>query len=106
MQADEINMIQFLTEEYELGLSFNYLCRYISSLKNYLPIHILDANVVKKNKKRLFKLRLLKAKYHTIWDVNIILSFLQKMSTDSDMNISREFFCLLILLSSSRVNSI
>ena len=54
MQADEINMIQFLTEEYELGLSFNYLCRYISSLMNFLPSHMLDANVVKKKIKRVY----------------------------------------------------
>ena len=54
MQADEINMIQFLTEEYELGLSFNYSCRYISSLMNFLPSHMLDANVVKKKIKRVY----------------------------------------------------
>ena len=48
IKTDEINVIQFLTEEYERGLSFNYLCGYISALKNYLPSHILDASVVKK----------------------------------------------------------
>ena len=48
MQIDEINAIQFLTEKYERGLSFNYLSGDISVLKNYLPNHILDANVVQK----------------------------------------------------------
>ena len=47
MQTDEINVIQFLTEEYERGLPFNYLSGYISALKNYLPNHMLNANVVK-----------------------------------------------------------
>ena len=75
MQTDEINVIQFLTEEYEWGLSFNYLSGYISALKNYLPNHVLDANVIKKFKKGLFKLRLPKTRYHAIWDVNILLIF-------------------------------
>ena len=48
MQADEINVIQFLTEEYEQSLSVNYMCGYIFALKNYLPSHIRDAKVVKK----------------------------------------------------------
>ena len=48
MQAYDINVIQDLTERYERGLSFKYLCGYISALKNYLPSHIQDANVVKK----------------------------------------------------------
>ena len=71
----EINVNQLLTENYERGLSFNYLCGHISALKNYLPSHILDANVVKKFKKGLFKLRPQKTKYHAIWDVNILLKF-------------------------------
>ena len=47
MQTDEINVIRVLTEEYERSLSFNYLCWYISAVKNYLPSHILDVNIVK-----------------------------------------------------------
>ena len=47
MQTDEINVIRVLTEEYERSLSFNYLCGYISAVKNYLPSHILDVNIVK-----------------------------------------------------------
>ena len=106
MQTDEINVIQIQAEEYERGLSFNYLSGYISTLKNYLPNYILDANVVKKFKKGLFKLRLPKTKYHAIWDVNILLHFLENMSTDSDMDVSRKLVFLFILLSGSRVNSI
>ena len=57
MHTDEINVIQFLKEKYGRGLSFSYLCGHISALKNYLPSHILDANIMKKFKKGLFKLR-------------------------------------------------
>ena len=79
---------------------------YISTLKNYFPNHILDANIVKKIKKRLFKLRSPKTKYHAIWDVNILLSFLENMSADSDMDVRKKLVCLFMLLSGSRVNSI
>ena len=50
MKKDEINVIQILTGEYERGLSFNYLCEFISALKNHLPSHILNADIAKKIK--------------------------------------------------------
>ena len=61
---------------------------------------------MKKIKKGLFKLRSSKTKYHAIWDVNILLNFLENMSTGSDMDVSRKLVCLFMLLSGSRVNSI
>ena len=79
---------------------------YISALKNYLPNHVLDANVIKKFKKDLFKLRPPKAKYHAIWDVNILLNFLENIRIESDMDVSRKLVCLFMLLSDSRVNSV
>ena len=48
MQADEINVIQFLTEQVERILSFTDMCGYTFALKNYLTSHIRDAKVVKK----------------------------------------------------------
>ena len=54
MQTDEVNFLQFLTEEYQRGLSFSYLCGYISTVNSSLPSHILDANIVKKINQRLF----------------------------------------------------
>ena len=103
MQTDEINIIQFLTEEYDRDLS---LCRYISALKNNLTSHILDANVVKKNLKSPFKLRPPKTYCHAIRGINIVLNFLQDMRADSDMDVSRKLVCLFMLLSGSRVKSI
>ena len=87
-------------------MSFHYLCWYISALKNYLASHILGANLQKKIKKDLFKLRPPKTKYHVIWDVHILLHFLENMSTDNDMGASRKLACLFILLLGSRVNEI
>ena len=71
-------------------MSFNYLSGYISALKNYLPNHVLDANVIKKFKKGLFKLSPSKTKYYAMWDVNILLNFLENMSIDIDMDVSEK----------------
>ena len=67
---------------------------------------MLDANNVKKCKKGLFKLRPPRTKYHAIWDINIVLNFLENMSTDNDTYLSRKLVCLFMLLSISRVKSI
>ena len=53
----------------------------------------------------MFKLRPPKTKY-AIWDANILLNFLENMSTDNDMDVNRKLVCLFMLLSGSRVNSI
>ena len=41
----------------------------------------------KKYKMGLLKLRPPKTKYHVIWDINILLNFLENMSTDCDMDV-------------------
>ena len=80
------NVIQFLTEEYERGLFLSYLRRYKSAMKNYLPSH-----------NSLFN-RPFKTKYHAIWDANILLNFLENVSTISDMDVSRKLVCLLLFI--------
>ena len=106
MQTDEINVIQFLIEEYERDLSFSYQFGYIFALMNYLQSHTLDANIVTKFKKGLFEHRPPKTKYHAMWDVNILLNFLEIMNTNSDMDVSRKLTCLFMFLLGSRENSI
>ena len=80
------NVIQFLTEEYKRGLFLSYLRRYKSAMKNYLPSH-----------NSLFN-RPFKTKYHAIWDANILLNFLENVSTISDMDVSRKLVCLLLFI--------
>ena len=80
------NVIQFLTEEYERGLFLSYLRRYKSAMKNYLPSH-----------NSLFN-RPFKTKYHAIWYANILLNFLENVSTISDMDVSRKLVCLLLFI--------
>ena len=86
------NVIQFLTEEYERGLFLSYLRRYKSAMKNYLPSH---NSLFNRNPPPLPPF---KTKYHAIWDANILLNFLENVSTISDMDVSRKLVCLLLFI--------
>lgn len=50
-------VLQFLTDKYQRGLPFNYLCTYISTLRNYMYDTFLNAHVIKKFLKGIFRLR-------------------------------------------------
>ena len=94
LQAGEMLVLQFLTAEYQRGLSFNYLSSYISALRNYLPNTVLNADVIQKLPKGMFRLRPPKTKYHSIWDVQILLDFLENIFLDNDMDVSRKLVWL------------
>ena len=47
-----------------------------------------------------------KTQYHAIWDVSILLNYLQNMNTGSDMNKSKKIICLMMLLSGTLVNTL
>ena len=49
--------------------------------------------------KGAFNLRPPKTQHHAIWDVSILLNYLQNMNTDSDMSKSKKIVCLMMLLS-------
>ena len=95
-------VLQFLTEEYQRGFSFNYLSSYIAALRNYLPDTALNAYVIRKFIKEIFRLRPHKTKYHAIWDKQILLDIF----LDNDMNVSRKLVCLSMVLSSPCVDTI
>ena len=102
LQADEIIVLQFLTEEYQRSLSVNYLSSYISALRNYLLNTVLNPYVTQKFMKGMAKLKPPKIKYHAIWDVQILLEFFENISLDNYMDVSRKLFCLFVVLSASR----
>ena len=56
--------------------------------------------------KDAFNLRPPKTQYHAIWDVSILLNYLQNMNTDSNMSKSKKIVCLMMLLSGTRVNTL
>ena len=74
--------------------------------RNYLPDSVLNAPVIQKFMKEMFRLGPPKTKYHALWDVQILLEFLENISLYNDMNLSRNPAFLVTVLSSSRVNTI
>ena len=98
-------VLQFLTKEFLRVLSFNYLSIYTSALRNYLPDTVLNSHVNQKITKGMFRLRLLKTKY-AIWSVQILLEFLENISLDNDMDVSRKFEVFLRFLSGSCIHII
>ena len=87
-------VLQFLTDEYQKVLTFNYLSTYISALKNYLPDTVLYAHVIQKFVKGMFRIRHTETKYHTIWDIQILLEFAENISFDSYLDVCRKPICL------------
>ena len=65
-----------------------------------------DTIILSKNLWKVQNLRPPKTWYHATWDVSILLNYLQKMNTDSDMNKRRKIVCLMMLLSGTRVNTL
>ena len=53
-----------------------------------------------------FNLRPPKTQYHAMWDVSILLNYLQNMNTDSDMNKNKKIVCLMMILYGTRVNTL
>ena len=99
-------VLQFPTEEYQRGCSFNYLSSYISTLRNCLPEAVLNANVILKFMKEICRLRPPKTKYQAIGDVQTLLEFLENISLDNDMDVSRKLVCLFMVLFGSRISTI
>lgn len=67
---------------------------------------VLDANIIKKFKEGLHKLRSPDVNYNAIWDINNVLYSLKNILTETDINITRKPVCLFMLLSGTRVNTI
>ena len=66
LHANEMMALKILTEEYQRGFYSNYLISYISALRNYLHDTVLNAHVIRKLMKGIFRLRPHKTKYHAI----------------------------------------
>ena len=55
---------------------------------------VLKAYVIQKIMNGMFRLRPRKTKYHAIWNVQIMLKFLENISLNNDIDISRKLVCL------------
>ena len=106
MQINTDIVLGFLALEYNRGLSYNAIRNVLSTISSYLPHEVRHHNIIKKFMKGAFNLRPPKTQYRAIWDVSILLNYLQNMNTDSDMNKSKKMVCLVMLLSGTRVNTL
>ena len=106
MQINTHIVLEFLTLEYNKGLSYNAIRNVLSAISSYLPHEVRQHIIIKKFMKGAFNLRPLKTQHHAIWDVSILLNYLQNMKTDSDMSKSKKIVCLMMLLSATRVNTL
>ena len=101
-EATTNSLINFMASEFNRKLSYNYIKGYLAPLKDYTKN--VDLDMVRKLKKGMFNERPPKSKYCVIWDVNIVLTFLSAMRTDTLMYHSQKVATLLMLLSGNRVN--
>ena len=92
MQINTDIVLEFLTLEYNRGLSYNATRNVLSAISSYLPHEVRHHNIIKKFMKGAFSLRPPKTQYHAIRDVCIILNYLQNMNTHSDMNKNKKLF--------------
>ena len=106
MQINTDIVLGFLTLEYNRRLSYNAIRNVQSAISSYLPHEVRHHNIIKKFMKGAFNLRPPKTQYHAIWDVSIMLIYLQNMNTGSDINKSKRIVCLMMLLSGTRINTL
>ena len=82
-QATTNSLLNFMASEYNRKLSYNYIKGYAAPLAAYTKN--VDFDLVRKLRKGMFNDRPPKPKYMVIWDVNIVLTFLSAMRTDTDV---------------------
>ena len=100
--ATTITLANFLASEFDRKLSYSYIKTYTAPLTKYTQ-HV-DWTTIKQLKKGMHNIRPPKPKYCVVWDVNIVLTWLSAMRTDSFMLLSQKVVTLLMLLSGNRVN--
>ena len=92
----------FMASEFDRRLSYSYIKGYTAPLAMYTKG--IDWTTIKKLKKGMHNVRPPQPKYCIIWDINIVLTWLSAMRTDTLMLLSQKVTTLLMLLSGNRVN--
>lgn len=106
MQYNEVKVIEFLTELFQNGQSYNAINSARSALSAVLcsdrEITIGNSSVVKRFMKGIFEIRPPNVKYKFIWDVNVVLNFLTNFYPLEDINLCylTHKLCMLLALSS------
>ena len=79
MQINTNIVLEFLTLEYNRGLTYNAIRNFLSAISSYLPHEVRHHNIIKMFMKGAFNLRPPKTKYHAIRDV---IHYLKNINTD------------------------
>ena len=106
-------ILEFLTELYHLGLGYSSINTARSALSSFLSeIRGYSAGnlpLVKRLLKGIFQLRPSVPRYNCVWDVKIVLNFLETLSPLHDINLKDltiKLTMLMVLLSAQRVQTI
>ena len=94
--------LNFLASEFDRELAYTYLKGYNSALAPY--IKGVDKVLLRKMLRGMYNNRPPKPKYCVIWDVDLVLTYVGAMRSDTDMFRSQKTATLLMLLSGNRVN--
>ena len=105
-------MLEFLTELYGLGLQYSALNTARSALSCVLyqgRSTIGTDPLITRFMKGVFQTRPVKCKYKSVWDVNIVLSFIEKLGDNSGLslkNLTLKLAMLVALTSAQRCQSV
>ena len=105
MQANTVNIIEFLTEKLKIDLSYNSLVSARSALGHCLSCDIIYHSTVSTFLKGVYNLRPPTPKYFAIWNVNTLLSHIQHKDI-STFYITKKLATLFMILAGTRVNTL
>ena len=106
LQPNTVNIIEFLTEEFKRGLSYNSLVSARSALGNFLSFDIVHHSTVSTFLKGVYNLRPPTPKYFAIWNVNTLLSHIQHKDISTFYDITKKLATLFMILAGTRVNTL
>ena len=109
---DVTSVLNFFTELYLKGCQYSSITLARSALVSVVTLRgyatLSDHPLIKRFIKGAFHLRLLKPKYSSIWDPNILLRYWQKIEDNSQLNLlelSKKVTTFLVLLHGLRIST-
>ena len=106
LQPNTVNIIEFLTEEFKRGLSYNSLVSARSALGHCLSCDIIHHSTVSTFLKGVYNLRPPTPKYFAIWNVNTLLSHIQHKDISTFYDITKKLDTLFMILAGTQVNNL
>ena len=102
LKATTNSFANFMASEFDHKLSYSYIRGFTAPLVEFTED--VDWITIQKLKKGMHNLRPPVPKYCAIWDVNMVLTWLSAMRTDTFILLSQKVATLLMILSGNRVN--